>query len=344
MHPRLLFFLIVFCAVFSEGCKPEAEEITVQQIDEEFIAHVASFKNEAAARGYDVDFSNYNVEVSFGDLDTIQAQGVCDEISSSDDFVVTIDREIWQRLSIEQKENLIYHELGHCFLGRPHKTDLMDLGNVCSSLMAPGGFCIQDLYDDRWKEYYLDELFDESVTVPEWYADLPVGLFADSETIIDVQDTLLSSFEMLGLNMASYDGYEIAIEIPEQTQRIGFFLNNYLVHFNRWNSQSFYIMDSLGVDYPLMNDFRFPSGSVSSQAVGFSNKLYYYSFNVLNGNVNADFSISMKVRIVGESLYFYVNDKLFFIKKNDLSDSVDFKIPTMVPEGTVSVKISGLYF
>ncbi len=292
----------------------------------------------------EIDFSGYNVELSFGDLDTLQARGGCDDISSFDDFVVTIDREVWETLRDVQKEYLIYHELGHCFLGRPHKTDLLELGEVCSSLMSPGGFCIRDVYDDRWREYYLDELFDELAAPPEWNTDLPDGLFASSEIIVNAQDTLLSDLELPGLDLANYDGYEIAIEITEQSGRIGFVLDDYIVHFNRWNSESFYVMDTLGVEYPLADDFRFPSGFVSDQAVDFSNKLYYYSLNVLIGNLASDFSISLRVRIVGESLYFYVNDKLYFVKQNDLGNSVDFRIPKMLSPERVSVEISGFYF
>lgn len=317
--------------------------MSVQQIDRAFAEYVESFKSEAADRGYEIDFSEYNVELSFGDLDTIQARGLCDDISSFDDFVVTIDREIWETLRDVQKEYLIFHELGHCFLGRPHKTDIIELGGVCSSLMSPGGFCIKDIYDNKWRKYYLDELFDEFTAAPEWYADLPGGLFASSETINNVQDTLLSNLEILGLDLANYDGYEVAVEIPEQSERIGFFLDNYLVHFNLRNSESFYIMDTLGVEYPLANDFLFPSGFVSDQAIGFSNRLYYYSLNVLRGNMATDFSISLRARVVGESLYFYVNDKLYFIKQNDLGDSLDFRIPTILAPKRVSVKITGFY-
>lgn len=66
---------------------------------------------------------------------------------------VTIDPTHWKRLSALKRESLMYHELGHCVLGRPHVEDIDSYMN--SSV-------ISDSIVKSKKSELLDELFDNS--------------------------------------------------------------------------------------------------------------------------------------------------------------------------------------
>jgi len=341
MKNKFIGLAILWCLLASFSCGKD-DDLKVQNIDDEFKDYVASFVNEGALRGLDINFEDYNVDIVFGDLDTLQLSGVCDEISSDDDFEITIDEDIWPRLNSRQREELIFHELGHCFLGRPHKNELISLGEVCMSTMSSGGFCMRDLYDKNWKKYYIDELFNESAPVPDWYAEPVVEAYENVEVLLNIQDTVISNLNLLGLDLSSYDSYEFEFVIPEQSIRFGMLINNYYVHFNLVNFQSFYVMDSTEIDFPLERGFRFPAGFVSSQAVGFSGRLYYYGSSVTNGNMRPDFSIAIKVKFINEFMYFYVNDDLRFVKHNDTGDVIDFRIPQMIPNQIQTLSLIGL--
>jgi hypothetical protein len=57
------------------------------------------------------------------------------------------------------KEELVFHELGHCLLGRPHKNDV-DSDGIPLSLMYPY-ILGEETYNTNSREYYLSELFTE---------------------------------------------------------------------------------------------------------------------------------------------------------------------------------------
>ncbi len=57
------------------------------------------------------------------------------------------------------REFVVFHELGHCDLGRDHRDEAFDNG-VCVSIMRSGLGDCRDYYHPRTREGYLDELFD----------------------------------------------------------------------------------------------------------------------------------------------------------------------------------------
>ncbi len=70
--------------------------------------------------------------------------------------VAEISRLIWERLSDLGREQLVFHELGHCLLHRKHTSGTF-LPFVPLSIMNPEHFS-DDIYA-AYREYYLAELF-----------------------------------------------------------------------------------------------------------------------------------------------------------------------------------------
>lgn len=66
--------------------------------------------------------------------------------------VITLDKEYWT--NSPNKDIILWHEMGHCVLGRQHDTHILKNGKP-ASIMYPIGFNI----DEEEKDYYLDELF-----------------------------------------------------------------------------------------------------------------------------------------------------------------------------------------
>jgi len=56
------------------------------------------------------------------------------------------------------KEYLVFHELGHCILGRSHSNDILENGD-CKSIMQSGTSNCKGNYNDENREMLLDELF-----------------------------------------------------------------------------------------------------------------------------------------------------------------------------------------
>jgi hypothetical protein len=89
----------------------------------------------------------------------------------------------WQNEPDQNKEALIFHELGHCLLNRGHKDDVFPSGAPKSLMITqidgPYQPCDYVLSDDPEavkkcnltvrRPYYLDELFNENLSdVPDW--------------------------------------------------------------------------------------------------------------------------------------------------------------------------------
>ncbi len=76
-----------------------------------------------------------------------------------------------------QKEALLFHEMGHCFLGRPDNNELLPSGDP-KSLMVAGDInvyspCVYQIDPEPCnnlprRSYYIDELFDPNTPLPDW--------------------------------------------------------------------------------------------------------------------------------------------------------------------------------
>lgn len=99
-----------------------------------------------------------NIPIIFTDED--KYAGVC-EYYSNGNRLVRINHKYWHQSDDSGKEQLIYHELGHCVLNREHSTKSMNLKdthyNIPNSIMYPIAF--GDLwYYSFFRNHYIDEL------------------------------------------------------------------------------------------------------------------------------------------------------------------------------------------
>ncbi len=154
----LLASLIVWLNTGNEGSeKPKV----IQDIYDEFLS-------EAQKRGIRIPQRDHKWIFKFGKLNDLQA-GKC--IPKTFPKEIVLDSIKWRRLDKEQRRALLFHEFGHCFLGRDHRNDKFPTGE-CISLMdgSESAFlCSNNFYSAKWWSYYLDELFDQTVPLPKWY-------------------------------------------------------------------------------------------------------------------------------------------------------------------------------
>ena len=104
-----LVFLIALVVYFT-GC--ESNKQTYTSIDPEFNIYVTEFNLLSGN-------IPYNVIIQFGVKSG--SSGSC-EIKSNGQKVINISRTDWDAYCVEQRRGVIFHELGHCVLGRSHTT------------------------------------------------------------------------------------------------------------------------------------------------------------------------------------------------------------------------------
>jgi len=157
------------------GCQSD-EFQPAYQVPEDIQVHVDSFLEEAAARGHEIGINNLIIEID-SDLG-VGTCGRCNSLQSNEKVqkIIRLNPSC-TNLGTTLLETLVYHELCHCVLNRPHDDRVLPNGDP-RSLMVPGNIYIYSpcLYvicgegcDQTFKrQYYMDELFDESTPVPAW--------------------------------------------------------------------------------------------------------------------------------------------------------------------------------
>lgn len=159
-----IFFLYHFFQSCTEQAGyPQVEEEELSgyfNVDERLWSHFENFENEAAARGITIDLRNTNITGAINAIEESGVAGTCTYGTHRPSDIV-IDQQFWNRASAFGREEVVFHELGHCFLMRGH-TEKTHQNNdrVCASIMRSGtGDCFS-LYNAVNREYYLDELFE----------------------------------------------------------------------------------------------------------------------------------------------------------------------------------------
>lgn len=153
---RLALWSIVFAMLFN-GCTTinliNERLNELMYVDSQFKPYVRSFVQEANKRRVHVDVSQ--TTIIFGktkENNDDNAVGTCSYMTSKP--LITIDEEHWYAVDPSTREELIYHELGHCVLGRDH-CEAVDKAEPYS-IMEPK--LIGSYYGNN-REAMIDELF-----------------------------------------------------------------------------------------------------------------------------------------------------------------------------------------
>lgn len=146
----LVFFVLLAC---------EKEEVAPSsQVDEALQVHFNRFLEEALERGADYEAEVAELE---GYIREISTNGVVGQCHSSDEApnIVEVDEDFWQSASYTEREYVVFHELGHCVLGRDH-ADGRTAAGICESIMNSGLTNCKVNYTTSNREEYIDELFE----------------------------------------------------------------------------------------------------------------------------------------------------------------------------------------
>jgi hypothetical protein len=132
-----------------------------ESTDPVFKEYIKKFEANGQKHHGDKNFSIGDIPINFGDTENPMFKGVCFEYSDGSKEII-VQKEWWDNVDHAYRESLIFHELGHCRLGRDHhnKTHEQDQSTFKLSLMnsiivAPGNY-------RRFEEDYLVELFTTS--------------------------------------------------------------------------------------------------------------------------------------------------------------------------------------
>ncbi len=153
---------IIYCFSISTlliGCaKENNENLIVEEltIDAELQPYFDKFVEEGTLRGQTIDLTAKRIEGFLLEIEEEDVAGQC-SYSSSSTRKVNIDINYWNRATDLEKEFVVFHELGHCYLERSHE-DAQE-NRSCTSIMHSGTSGCRFRYNATTRSTYLDELF-----------------------------------------------------------------------------------------------------------------------------------------------------------------------------------------
>ncbi len=149
-------YALILAAIMTSACAKSSEFY----IDPAFQPQWEAFKLAARGMGRDANQVD-NLKIEFGDTEAIcgpEAVGCC----RKGDYTPTIliHQKAWEELNASNKEILIFHELGHCLLGRTHNDKKQRHIPVSIMNSTSTGTYMTSFYEDEgYRRDYIIELF-----------------------------------------------------------------------------------------------------------------------------------------------------------------------------------------
>lgn len=185
MHRYLWFVFVVLTSCVNREQK-------VYEVPEELEPHVASFIVEAANRGKRLVIDDLIIDYR----DNIfikqkKAAGLCTRRYGHTPVIHIDSNSVNWKASAAAREQIIFHELCHCILGRSHTDDTLPNGNY-KSIMRSGGETLYGPYLTAYKRaHYIDELFEPDISNPPW-SQIIESYFTET----NFKDTIYNEFFM----------------------------------------------------------------------------------------------------------------------------------------------------
>jgi len=166
----VLLVLAVLGLVVTVLFRQPAGGFLSEQVDISLASYARRFAEEARERNVSVDLSDLTL-VFTDEMIVVDGQSFCGyafNFNSDSPPYVEIARSCWEEYSDEQREILVFHELGHALLQRAHHNDYLPSGSLASLMNSVNTVSVYDSYTLVKRAYYLDELFGMADTLPVW--------------------------------------------------------------------------------------------------------------------------------------------------------------------------------
>jgi len=154
----ILIFVVSLC-ISSCGKEDLTSVQNATVVANDLQSYFSLFEEEGKARGLTINLAAANISGELVEISQTNVAGQCSVNTDTGRRVVRIDEDYWANATALEREFVIFHELGHCFLDRTH-IDTKDVQGNCESMMHSGISGCQFQYTLASRTAYLDELFE----------------------------------------------------------------------------------------------------------------------------------------------------------------------------------------
>ncbi|MGK0317072.1 MAG: hypothetical protein ACI86M_003311 [Saprospiraceae bacterium] len=146
----------LFLGLLVSSCTKKVDGVP---INGELIPYYESFKEEAALRGIVFDNAVAQIEGYLQNIPDSGVLGACKRNAGNEENPqIFLDKQYWRTATNLEREYVMFHELGHCFLMLGHD-DSRDGKGDCVSMMASGIGACQTNYNQFNRDSLITELF-----------------------------------------------------------------------------------------------------------------------------------------------------------------------------------------
>lgn len=153
MKTALHIILALGITTIIASCEKEEQVV----IDSRLQSFFDLFVEEGAKRGITVNFEANPVSGRIENIQQDNVSGQCIHNSARAEELI-IDLSFWNGASSIEREFVVFHELGHCYLDRDH-LDTENSDGTCVSMMHGGTSGCTNTYSLATRDALLDELF-----------------------------------------------------------------------------------------------------------------------------------------------------------------------------------------
>ena len=299
-------------AVFYYACSDSNEYV----VKSEFEPYVVRFENEASKRGLNLNLKSRGLIIEFAHL----KDNVAGTSTFSSPVHIQIDKDHWNKLGNYagadlKREEIIFHELGHGILQRKHLNTILP-NDEWKSMMCGG-----DQVDDRtWninyrgerRTYYLDELFNQSTSIPDFFTNPPIVDQSKFAVLLSENfDNNSSSIWKTGSNNGSLIAFENGMMKFQSLQSVS---TAFLAQIPNFDIQS---------DYILQFTLQLPDPSMTAK----------YGMAVATATASESYSKSTDFFVIDNSAHLSMGNSNWY------SFFAQVKRPQIIPEGKNRLKL-----
>lgn len=286
MELKICIFILIICNALN--CKHELNQVMPSEVR----PYVIDFFSEAQKHGLNLNMEHFDFSISFTKL--TGTDGSCRFANKA----IKLDSAAWRQNDDIYRRYLIFHELGHCILGRLHETTKTDC-EECLSIMRGGQkesfFCNINLHSSRWWTFYLKELFDEKIEMPNWSEPNETYFMSENKKAyqikIDNKSARQHSFELISLDETR--NFDIEFEFKNWVTL------TWSTAFVKWDDKTFSCCPTC-------------SNSRKTQLTEFSATPFYtYTYFQCGKAINKG-DIKLTIRKREDFSYFFINEQLIY--------------------------------
>lgn len=148
--------LLIILSLFLASCAGTMKPKKIYSVPAELQPYVDLFILEGEKRGFHMTVDNLIMQInaSFSDTETL---GTCEIFINP---TIVIQSNFFYNWGTPiNKEQVVFHEFGHCLLGRGHDDTHILYGSEYIFKSIMNSYMFDEYYYGTYRDYYLDELF-----------------------------------------------------------------------------------------------------------------------------------------------------------------------------------------